>query len=100
MRETIKVLVNPFKKGDIVTLPSGTQFISNDPNLSGLEKTKRSMRVTLQGAPAGFVRGNVFVAPRLTVQGAGPYWDSFYLNERIVTMNGHTPEYTDLSIPF
>lgn len=104
--ETREVLVNPFKEGDTLTLPSGTVFTSTNPSLKGRQRVKRSHQVKIaevipsRVAPRNSQKGSkVLVRPvRLRAKGSGGYFKDVTLNEKLVRLNGKTPEYETITL--
>ena len=104
--ETREVLANPFKVGESIIVPAGTVFTSTAPTLKGRQKVKRAHKVTIsetvpaQLAPRNSEKGSkVLVRPlRVRVKSSGGYWKDITLNEKIVKLNGKTPEYETLSL--
>lgn len=101
-----EVLVNPFKVGETITIPSGSTFTSTAPTLKGRQKVRRAHKVTIsdslpaQIAPRKSEKGSkVLVRPlRIRAKGSGGYWKDINLNEKIVKLNGKTPTYEMLTL--
>jgi hypothetical protein len=104
--ETREVLANPFQIGETIIVPAGTVFTSTAPTLKGRQKVKRAHKVTISEtvpahlAPRNSEKGSkVLVRPlRVRVKSSGGYWKDITLNEKIVKLNGKTPEYETLSL--
>lgn len=103
---TREALVNPFKVGEVITIPSGSTFTSTAPTIKGRQKVKRAHKVTISGslpaqiAPRNSEKGSkVLVRPlRIRAKGSGGYWKDINLNEKIIKLNGKTPTYEILSL--
>lgn len=104
--DTRQVLVNPFKAGDSVVIPSGTVFTSAAPTAKGRQVVKRSHKVTVSDivpakvAPRNSEKGSkVMVRPsRIRAKGSGGYAKDITLTVKIVKLNGKTPTYEAASM--
>lgn len=102
-KETREVLVNPFKVGDKVSIPAGTTYTSSNPALKGRNKTGRAQTVTvLDSFPSFLTRtksGRILARPfRIRTTGSGGYWKDITITEKIIRMNGLTPEYEEVEV--
>lgn len=103
---TREVLVNPFKIGESVMIPSGTVYTSTAPSLKGRQQVKRAHKVTVADtiparvAPRKSEKGaKVLVRPvRLRAKGSGGYFKDITLTEKIIRMNGKLPTYETISL--
>ncbi|MBC9705955.1 MAG: hypothetical protein H9W81_13485 [Enterococcus sp.] len=93
-----QILVNPFKQGETITIPSGSDYISMAPNVDGIQKTKQNQKVVVDRAQQGYTYDEQLHEPQVIVEGENGYWEYFYLNEVIVSMNGHAVEYKEHTI--
>lgn len=89
MRGTIDLLENPFKTGDVITIPAGTEYISMAPNVDGLQVTKKKMTITVHKATEGYTFDYDAFNASVSAAGAGGYWKYFYLSEEMLKANGH-----------
>jgi hypothetical protein len=96
-----KVLVNPFKAGDSVLIPAGSIFTSSAPTAKGRQVVRRGHNVTVHDIIPARVQprksekgSNVLVRPpRIRAKGSGGYWKDITLTDKIVRLNGKTPNY-------
>lgn len=101
-----EVLVNPFKAGEQITIPSGTVFTSTAPSAKGRQVVKRSHKVTVIDSiparvqPRNSTTGAKFlVRPvRVRAKGSGGYWKDITLTEKIVRLNGKPLSYETISL--
>lgn len=101
-----EVLVNPFKAGEQITIPSGTVFTSTAPSAKGRQVVKRSHKVTvIDSIPARVQPRNsetgakFLVRPvRVRAKGSGGYWKDITLTEKIVRLNGKPLSYETISL--
>lgn len=108
MRETTKVLVNPFKKGEKVVVPAGATFTSTNPQMVGKQTSKRKVTNEVEVvfepyAKARFIgsRGTSIVSvtpPRIYCAGTGGYWKEITVTEEMILLNGKTVEYKEVRI--
>lgn len=101
--ETREVLVNPFKVGETVTIPTGTIYTSTNPELKGRQKTKRAETVVVDETfPASLVRTQsqrVLVQPlRIRATGTDGYTKDINITEKIIRLNGQIPQYEQVSM--
>lgn len=103
---TRQVLKNPFKPGDTIVIPAGTTFTSTAPTLRGRQTAKRTHKITISEtvpatvAPRNSEKGSkVLVRPmRVRAKGSGGYIKDIKLTEKIVRINGKTPEYETITL--
>lgn len=101
-----EVLVNPFKAGEQITIPSGTVFTTTAPHAKGRQVVKRSHKVTVIDSiparvqPRNSTTGAKFlVRPvRVRAKGSGGYWKDITLTEKIVRINGKPLHYETISL--
>jgi len=107
MRETAKVLVNPFAKGEKVIVPAGAKFTTTRPNVVGTQATKRKgtnevecvfnsyAKMRLSG-----ISGSVTTVtpPSIYCAGAGGYWKDIVVTEEMILLNGKTVEYKEVRV--
>lgn len=98
MRGTTKVLVNPFKPKDTITVPKGATYISMNLNLNSTQTTKRASKVSIYSVTQGCTYDYDVIQPAIATAGVGGYWKYITLNEEIIRANGFTPEYKELSV--
>jgi hypothetical protein len=106
MHETAKVLVNPFKKGDKVTVPAGSQFTTTNPKVHGTQVTKRKVVNEVELDFKSYAkyrmvgRGSVVSVspPSIYCAGSGSYWKDIVVTEEMILLNGKTVEYAEVRV--
>lgn len=93
MRGTVELLVNPFTKGETITVPAGAEYVSMAPNVFGLQTTKRATTITIHRANESYTFDDQAHMADVVTAGAGGYWKYITLSEEILKANGKTPEY-------
>lgn len=115
----IKVLVNPFRKGDTIKIPSGATYTTTKPGVDGRVATKRNQSIEVFLSHTGSIdryfdveksfpesaiaysseRQNVLVGtPSISFAGTGGYWKDVELTEDIIAFNGLEPEYKVIGV--
>lgn len=98
MRGTVELLVNPFTKGETITIPAGAEYISMAPNVHGLHNTKRATTITIHRTNDSYTFDDQEHVADVVTAGAGGYWKYITLSEEILIANGKVPEYKTHSI--
>lgn len=89
------VIVNPIRKGDLVTIPAGTLTRSMNPRHDRLLVAKTTRQVIVSNVTTGWVdsanirgegRGYV-VLPTLTWPGSGGYWQTAQVTPDLLKAN-------------
>lgn len=93
MRGTVKLLVNPFTKGETIKIPAGAKYISMAPNVDGLRTTKRASTITIHRTNDSYTFDEQAHDADVVTEGTGGYWKHITLSEEILKANGKTPEY-------
>lgn len=93
MRGTVELLVNPFTKGETITIPAGAEYVSMAPNVNGMKTTKRSSTIVVHRINEAYTFDEQVHHADVVTAGAGGYWKHITLTEEILKANGKTPEY-------
>lgn len=106
MRETAKVLVNPFTKGEKVIVPAGSKFGTTHPRLVGTQETKRKVTNEVEISFDSYAKmrmagtGTVTTVrpPSIYCAGTGGYWKDIVVTEEMILLNGKTVEYKEVRV--
>lgn len=94
MRGTISLLVNPFRRGEVITLPAGTEYISMNPKTNGIQTTKRDKKITLHRVQQSYTYDYDAFNPQVVAAGVGGYWNYYYITDATCEKNGKIPAYS------